>query len=77
MHEFEAKFKLRKGPIHMRHFGTQYCDKKILQLKDKKTFFCQNMVVSFQNIFKPQAPMSIFCTNSSIHRHLWNIIVQK
>ncbi len=27
------------GPIHTQYFCTQYWDKKMLQLKDKKTFF--------------------------------------
>ncbi len=55
------------GLIHTQYSYAQYCDIAIKRYCDKKTFFCQNIVVAFQNLFKLQASMMIFYTNSSIH----------
>ncbi len=40
------------GLIHTRHLDTQYCDKKIKRYCNKKIFFIQNIVVTFQNLVK-------------------------
>ncbi len=43
------------GLIHTRHFDAKYCDiaiKRYCDKKDKKTFFCLNIVVTFQNLVK-------------------------
>jgi len=51
--------RLLRHRIHSRHFRAKYLG--------KKTFFRQNLV-TFQNLFKPQASMMTFYTNCSIHR---------
>jgi len=39
-----------QGPSHTRHFCSRYCDKRIKRYFDKKIFFLQNIVMTFQNI---------------------------
>ncbi len=45
---------LRRPPKALVDFYKQYCDKKIKQYFDKAVFYCQNIAVAFQNLYKTQ-----------------------
>jgi hypothetical protein len=55
----------------MRHFGTQYCDKKIFRLKDKKTFFNQYFYqcVNWKYLF-----LSMDTRVCTENHNIWNVI---